>query len=448
MRILEQCGGPKLAFVARVVPASIACEAVEQGDRALWVAAAELVGLTPGEQADPLVWGQGRLPVKAGGLVERREPAAAFAHLASWLDAREVAGVGARVRVHLEDPLSAAGDALREEYAQCRARNRELPRTLLDLLDAEDGVAAEFRRADGTVKWQAFLSEGVREREAQRWWRGRRRRERRRGELLGHRWLYGRDVRGAIMHARAFRVAVRQRLGLPVTPVVGAPVRATCANVGQHGTQCPMPLDQWGYHACTCSLGGGLVGRHDLCRDVLCGQLRGHGVRVAVERWVHELAHVDASGRVKEARLDLVVRFGSEVFYVDVSAYHPFVGSGRGVGQLRNDWLPAHQEREKYRTYPTRRGGRRVLPDGAVVPVVCSSLGKLGDVGEDFLAACQAAKRRHRACDPQELPDLAGTVESLVVYATACNVLRAFGHPDGSQRADGSAGPAGPLAPC
>ena len=93
-----------------------------------------------------------------------------------------------------------------------------------------------------------------------------------------------------------------------------------------------------------------------------------------------------------------------------------------------------HQEREKFRTYPTRRGGRRLLPDGAIVPIVVNSYGKIGDHGEAFLEVMRERVRLARGTRVGYLPEYAETVESLVVFCTASNVLRAFGSPDGASR--------------
>ena len=66
-----------------------------------------------------------------------------------------------------------------------------------------------------------------------------------------------------------------------------------------------------------------------------------------------------------------------------------------------------------------------------MIPIVGNTYGGLGTVGTDFLARVSAAKLARRGCDRQEMRDLAEIAEVLVVYGTACNVLRAYTESDG-----------------
>ena len=64
------------------------------------------------------------------------------------------------------------------------------------------------------------------------------------------------------------------------------------------------------------------------------------------EQWVDELTvrevEWDAAGepvvRVKQARLDLVVRNGAQLWWVDFSFFRPFIGSRRRLGERAKVW--------------------------------------------------------------------------------------------------------------
>jgi len=232
------------------------------------------------------------------------------------------------------------------------------------------------------------------------------------------------------------------RFGLDLKPAMPLPVSPDCSNIGwvpgqvgrRRDEPCGKDLDARGHHAATCSSGGGLRLRHDRTRDALAAELRRAGVHVKQERWVPDLAYVDSEGNDKQARLDLVVRLHDRELYIDITAFHPYVGSGRGLGSRRNDWRPLHHEREKFRRYPTRRGGRRMLAEGAVVPIAVSSLGLIGEVGADFLTKARLHVALRKGVPTQSAPDFLLVVEAYIVHGTTEALLKAYGTQDGASR--------------
>ena len=76
----------------------------------------------------------------------------------------------------------------------------------------------------------------------------------------------------------------------------------------------------------------------------------------------------------KEARLDLVVRDGARLWWVDFSCFHPYQGSGVKRGARRGKWAVASNEAQKHATYKVRStGGGRAVANGRVVPIIVNS---------------------------------------------------------------------------
>ena len=148
--------------------------------------------------------------------------------------------------------------------------------------------------------------------------------------------------------------------------------------------------------------------------------MRKAGCVVHDERWVHELALVTPAGRLREARLDLVVHVGGRCFYLDVRCFHPLSGTGRvpsgGQGTC------ASTERRKHTRYDATH------TSAELVPVAASSLGSVGQQARDFFSLVErsAARSGRRVADP-----LAAVVSLLAVTYSAANVIQAYLPPDG-----------------
>ena len=127
----------------------------------------------------------------------------------------------------------------------------------------------------------------------------------------------------------------------------------------------------------------------------------------------------------KQARLDLVVRDGARLWWVDFTCFHPFIGSGPRIGGRTNHWSLESREGLKHKQYTVRQGGRRQVPNGQLVPLVANSYGSIGGVGRGFLNMLdQKALMLGRDCAHERLQPF---VQSLVVYLTAQNVIAAYG---------------------
>ena len=96
-------------------------------------------------------------------------------------------------------------------------------------------------------------------------------------------------------------------------------------------------LDAKGHHACTCQKGSQQLVRHMAIVRELGKQLRRRGLFVREEQWVDERTKREFTRtkdglkvEFKEARLDLVVRDGSRLWWLDFTCFHPFQGVNRG----------------------------------------------------------------------------------------------------------------------
>jgi len=161
---------------------------------------------------------------------------------------------------------------------------------------------------------------------------------------------------------------------------------------------------------------------------------------VRPEQVVDELAKVkvvqgeDGQSRTvrKEARLDLLVREGQRLWWVDFTAFHPFRGTKSTrprdkweVGDRVPYWSVRDREKGKHEAYPTRQDGRRTVADGQLVPLAVNSYGAIGPEGQAWLGAIsRVAARKGRDSARDSLPAF---VQSLVVFFTAGNVLVAHG---------------------
>ena len=212
-------------------------------------------------------------------------------------------------------------------------------------------LEVKYKRRDGSVRWQALLMRGKDAEETRRWLAGAGRATKHRVEEMGGAWVFAQDVPGCVLTSALWQVAMRLRFGLIVTPALPEEFRATgqCQVSNKDGEKCLARLDADGHHACTCQKGAQQLARHSAIVRVLNKELTRRGLLVAEERWVDELARreiVETPDGVrvvtKEARLDLVVRDGARLWWLDFSCFHPFQGErrGGGCGEASGRWSP------------------------------------------------------------------------------------------------------------
>ena len=144
------------------------------------------------------------------------------------------------------------------------------------------------------------------------------------------------------------------------------------------GERCRKVLDARGHHACTCQKQSQQLARHSVIVRELGKALSRRGLWVAEERWVDELTvrtvEKTAEGiqvRYKEARLDLVVRDGARLWWLDFTCFHPFQG-GKANGARTSRWSLDSRQKDKHAIYRVRKGGSREVANGRVVPIVYS----------------------------------------------------------------------------
>lgn len=160
----------------------------------------------------------------------------------------------------------------------------------------------------------------------------------------------------------------------------------TCTQKNSAGVVCGAPLDDRGFHSCTCQSGGGVLRRH------------GKGISAIgslARRWKHEEPLTEqrvpawdrpsrrsqggAHDGVERAILDLEYREDDGRMWIDVSARHPAAGSAREVRTAaRRDGEAARRgEREKHARYPGSR----------LVPFVLETPGRVGGEARHWLKA-------------------------------------------------------------
>ena len=205
-----------------------------------------------------------------------------------------------------------------------------------------------------------------------------------------------------------------------------------CQMSNREGAKCQVELDAEGHHACACQKGAQQLARHSAIVRVLHKEIARRGLLVQEERWVEELAQREVvqepdGVRVvsKEARLDLVVRDGARLWWVDFSCFHPYQGTGARRGTRRGKWAVASIEAQKHATYKVRSaGGGRAVANGRVVPLVVNTYGAVGREGLSFFRLVSAVARRlGRDSAGSRLEPL---VQSLVVFFVASGVLDAY----------------------
>ena len=444
LRLLRLCIIPRFGFVGRVCCPAVVEPIAKEFDDTVWRCASSLAGWSAEESAKARSQGCLRHATEGGlGLlpVARRAP---FGYLASWLDCSQALADCHDIFSAVSDN-SILGRRLRDTFAECVRRNpTNLPESLADFVALrfdERAIAKRHRRSDGSVRWQAVLARGLEDGAQQRWIATASKQDRERCREMGGDWLYGEDVNGCTLTRARFHINLCLRFGLPIRPALPdrAQAQQRCSNVNQGGIRCDAVLDDFGHHACNCSASGGLSARHDHTLRVLARAIRQCGVRVSQERWIDDLTTENADGTMKEARMDIEVRDGAELWWVDGTFFHPYHGGGGRsratrrpdrAGERKDDWSLESRARQKHRLYPTRDAlGRRVAPDGIFVPLVGNSLCAIGKEGLNWLAMLEKkATLRGRT-----IPRLVPLVQGLIAYFEAELVLRAYGRADQSR---------------
>ena len=204
-----------------------------------------------------------------------------------------------------------------------------------------------------------------------------------------------------------------------------------CANANKRQEPCAEGLDEFGCHALTCGRANCWERRHRHVVQALQRELARYGVSVEREVWVDGLAQKKGKGW-REARLDLVVRDGRRVWYLDFSCFHPFAGpaSQRARGACfrrqggEGGWSLRQREGAKHKRYRTKAGGRRLV-EGRLVPIISNSFSAVGEEARAFFAVVYGIAHR---LGREVGRDLESFVQSSVAYFTAQNVAVAYGH--------------------
>ena len=238
------------------------------------------------------------------------------------------------------------------------------------------------------------------------------------------------------MSRLTYLVAMRMRFGLKLAAALPFQGESRCAHVTADGRRCPAALDAYGHHAAACGRGGGFVARHNAIERELGRELKRMGLSVRFEVWVDDLAEHRDGGRIREARMDLVVRSSSGTDYIDVTCYHPFNARGQRRTHATGG-TPEAQEGRKRDRYPVRQPGtRRRLTLARFTPVTVSTYGLLGPAALSLFRKFEAEARELRpAYQGRTGGWLAALVAEVAVHGVARMAITAFSAPDGQERA-------------
>jgi len=434
VRLLVDCVKPRFAYFTRVTRPEVSKPVAREFDKVVNAAAQRIFGWSESEFGESVSQAV-RRPVDGGVGLLPEARRCCFAYLGSWLDSAEALVSEFDVLGEVESG-SEVGQRLTWAYRQCVLANpSNLPENLARFIQGADpeDLEAKFKRSDGSIRWQALLMRGKDAVEAERWLQTASRSVKRRLAEMGGAWVFAPDVSGCVLSATLWRIAMRLRFGLSVIPALPENARDTewCQVVNQDGDQCPERLDAHGHHACTCQKGSQQLARHAVIVRELAKQLRYRGFFVREEQWVDELTKREVKWteegmkvEFKEARLDLVVRDGSRLWWLDFTCFHPFQG-GQHRGARTTHWSLTDREGLKHGTYNLRsQTGTRNVANGRVVPIVANSYAAIGPEAVLFFRlANMVARRNGRTCADERLEPV---VQQLVVFSVASGVLDAY----------------------
>ena len=195
------------------------------------------------------------------------------------------------------------------------------------------------------------------------------------------------DDRWTLSNSR-FATACRRRLCLPHPGYDVVPFAPLCSNRGAQGQLCGQVRDPDGKHPECCSLGGGLIERHDRvvrCLGVLAA--RNLDPRPKLEQVIPELAR-PVAGQIVQARLDVIVHEGTARSLLDVVIVSPYGGN--------DSFRAACARRDGHASRRAAVAKRARYPNRDLVPFALETGGRMGNDARAFLSRmADAAEDRH-----------------------------------------------------
>ena len=445
LAVIKLCVESKIDYLQRVFPPQVVSGALSAARAALSAASARILGWTRAEGRAARA--QAAMRPMDGGLTPHPD-GAGYAFLASWWGAAQLRDGGSPADVVLRSATddSPLGRLVQATYVARVAVDSSLPPTLAGLAarlsDVSEVDAKFFRKkkpdgSGGGFRWQRWLGRGAHAAARAQWERAASRGDKHRIESMSGKWvLFGAPgIRQVLVSQLTYRVAMRLRFGLKLPPALPLPAERRCAHTTRERARCNKPLDAYAHHAVACGAGGGFVARHNAIVNELAAELRRMGFRVRTEVWLDDLLELH-NGRLREARMDLVVQSSTGTTYIDVTCYHPFTGGGRRRTRATGG-TPEAQEEHKHDRYPVRRpGSRRRVTLARFVPVAVSSYGRPGPAALKLFEELELEARESRAgYRGKSTGWLAALVAEVAVHATARMAINAFSAPDGQERA-------------
>ena len=140
-------------------------------------------------------------------------------------------------RAVLEHPLLAP--RLEQLYSKARELNATLPNSLKKFIDeAASGERSSALIVKGRVKWQNALMLGLKKSRAERWLKSATKKDRDRVKEMSGDWILSELPWWTHFQRPTWRIAMRLRCGLQVTPAVGIKPAPRCLAKKKDGSFC------------------------------------------------------------------------------------------------------------------------------------------------------------------------------------------------------------------
>ena len=175
-------------------------------------------------------------------------------------------------------------------------------------------------------------------------------------------WLQARPIKvnNLYLNDAEFRVAILQRLGIPLFPTL-----SKCPN-------CDKDLDQFGYHALTCKRSGEKVRRHNSVRDIIHNQARNSQLNPLIEK-----PHLIVGSKERPADI-FIPDASNEDYWIDVAVTDP-----RQPAYFKNSLLNknaaidayAQKKHEKYDHHVLKWNNDQINRKAKFIPVIADSFG-------------------------------------------------------------------------
>jgi hypothetical protein len=181
-------------------------------------------------------------------------------------------------------------------------------------------------------------------------------------QMFASSWLHARPIKvnNLYLNDAEFRVAILQRLGIPLFPI-----SSDCPN-------CDKSLDPFGYHALTCKRSGEKVRRHNSIRDIIHNQARNSQLNPLIEK-----PHLIIGSKERPADI-FIPDASNEDYWIDVAITDPrqpayFKKSLSNKNAAIDAY--AQKKHEKYDHHVLKWNNDQINRKAKFIPVIADSFG-------------------------------------------------------------------------